>query len=115
LTSAAQARVAGLEEEVEENNVEGILDDLNLPEDTVALPSSLPLSSSTPKIARSIRQLGLKRFADFFKIRVTFVVSLYIKLGFEAFISPRLPFLDKEITQSPSALLEIGTPSRLDD
>jgi len=43
------------------------MDDLDLPEDTVALPSSLPLSSSFPKIARSIRQLGLKGFADFFQ------------------------------------------------
>ena len=107
LTSAAQARVAGLEEQVEENNVEGILDDLDLPEDTVASPSSSPLSSSSPKIARSIRQLGLKRFADFFKIPVIFDFSPYIKPAFAAFITPRLPVLDRENTQSPSALLEL--------
>ena len=107
LTSSAQARVAGLEEEVEENNLEGILDDLDLPEDTVASPFSSPLSSSSPKIARSIRQLGLKRFADFFKIPVTFDFSSYIKPAFTAFITPRLPVIDRENTQSPSALLEL--------
>ena len=91
LTSAAQARVTGLEEEVENNNVEGNLDDMDLPEDTVASPSSSPLSASSPKIVRSsysIRQLGLKRFADFFKIPVTFDFSPYKKPVFTSFITP---------------------------
>jgi U3 small nucleolar RNA-associated protein 20 len=109
LTSAAQACVTGLEEEVEETNVdeEGILDDLEVPEDTVASPSSSSLSSSSPKIVRSIRQLGLKRFADFFRIPVTFDFSSYMRPAFASFITPRLPVLDRENTQSPSALLEL--------
>ena len=110
LTSAAQGCIAGLEEEeMEENNVEeveGILDDLDVPEAIVS-PSSSPLSSSSPKIIRSIRQLGLKRFADFFKIPVTFDFSPYMKPAFASFITPRLPVLDRENTQSPSALLEL--------
>ena len=106
MTSAAQARAAGLEEEVEENN-EGILDDLDVPEDTVISPSSSPLSFSSPKIVRSIRQLGLKRFADFFKIPVNFDFSSYIKPAFASFITPRLSVLDRENTQSPSALLDL--------
>lgn len=110
LTSVAQACIAGLEEDIEDNNVEeveGIVDDLDVPEDTVTLPSSSPLSSSSPKIARSIRQLGLKRFADFFKIPVTFDFSSYMRSAFASFITPRLPVLDRENTQSPSALLEL--------
>ena len=83
---------------------------MDLPEDAVTSPSSSLLSSS-PKIARSIRQLGLKLFADFFKIPVTFVtfhhIMAYIKPAFVAFITPRLLFLDRENTQSPSALLEL--------
>ena len=106
LTSAAQARAAGLEEGVEENNIEGILDDLDLPQDTVVSPSSSPPSSSSPKIVRS-RQLGLKRFADFFENPVNFDFSSYKKPAFASFVTPRLPVLDRENTQSPSALLEL--------
>ena len=80
---------------------------MDLPENAVASPSSSPLSSSSPKIVRSIRQLGLKRFADFFKIPVTFDFSPYVKPAFASFITPRLPVLDKENSQSPSALLEL--------
>lgn len=108
LTSAAQTCITGLE--VEENNVkevEGIVDDLDVPEETVASPSSSPLSSSSPKIIRSIRQLGLKRFADFFRVLVTFDFSSYMRSAFASFITPRLPVLDRENTQSPSALLEL--------
>ena len=107
LTSAAQSYVAGLEE-VEETNVEegeGIPDYLDVSEDTVS-PSSPP-SFSSPKIVRSIRQLGLKRFADFFRVPVTFDFSSYMRPAFTSFITPRLPALDRENTQSPSALLEL--------
>ena len=107
LTSTAQACIAGSEGDIEENSgeeVEGILDDLDTPED-IASPS--PLSSSSPKIVRSIRQLGLKRFADFFRIPVTFDFSSYMGTAFASFITPRLAVLDRENTQSPSALLEL--------
>ena len=75
----------------------------------VVSPSSSPLSSSSPKIVRSIRQLGLQRLADFFRIPVTFVFFFpsYMLSAFACFITPRLPVLDKENTQLPSALLEL--------
>ncbi|KAF8623398.1 hypothetical protein AX17_007436 [Amanita inopinata Kibby_2008] len=63
--------------------------------------------ASAPKIYRSIRQLGLKRLADFFRCPVYFDFEPYLKASFASFISPRLAFLDKENTQAPSALLEL--------
>ncbi|KAJ7756392.1 armadillo-type protein [Mycena maculata] len=63
--------------------------------------------SSTSKILRSIRQLGLKRLADFFRCPVQFDYAPYIQAAFPAFISPRLASLDKENTQAPSTLLEL--------
>ncbi|KAJ7104174.1 armadillo-type protein, partial [Mycena belliarum] len=59
------------------------------------------------KILRSIRQLGLKRLADFFRCPVHYDYAPYMQAAFSAFISPRLPALDKENTQAPSALLEL--------
>ncbi|KAI9063947.1 hypothetical protein FKP32DRAFT_1603293 [Trametes sanguinea] len=56
---------------------------------------------------RSIRQLGLKRFADFFRAPIFYDFSPYLSEAFRACISPRLPSLDLENTQSPSALLDL--------
>ncbi|KAI0070349.1 hypothetical protein K474DRAFT_1670178 [Panus rudis PR-1116 ss-1] len=56
---------------------------------------------------RSIRQLGLKRFADFFRVPVSFDFTPYMPEVFRSFISPRLPVLDIENTQAPSSLLEL--------
>ncbi|THV05319.1 hypothetical protein K435DRAFT_120793 [Dendrothele bispora CBS 962.96] len=64
-------------------------------------------SSSSSRTIRSIRQLGLKRLADFFKCPVSFDFGPWLKEGFPAFISPRLPALHMENTQAPSALLEL--------
>lgn len=64
-------------------------------------------ATSSSKIVRSIRQLGLKRFADFFRCPIPFDFSPYMEAAFTAFISPRLPALDKENTQAPSAILEL--------
>ena len=64
-------------------------------------------SSSSPKVFRSIRHVGLKRFADFFQCPVPFDYSPYIPTSFTMFISPRLSDLDKENTQAPSALLQL--------
>ena len=67
-----------------------------------------PASSSHPtKAYRSIRQLGLKRMADFFRCPVYFDFAPFLKSSFPSFISPRLGSLDKENTQAPSALLEL--------
>ena len=56
---------------------------------------------------KTIRSLGLKRFADFFRCPVDFNFAPYMPQVFEAIISPRLPKLDQENTQAPSALLEL--------
>ncbi|KAF5369330.1 hypothetical protein D9758_002676 [Tetrapyrgos nigripes] len=64
-------------------------------------------STSSTRSARTIRQLGLKRLADFFKCPVSFDFGPWIRASFPAFISPRLPLLNKENTQAPSALLEL--------
>lgn len=56
---------------------------------------------------RVIRQLGLKRFADFFRCPVSHDFKPYLKEAYRVLISPRLTTLDLENTQSPSALLEL--------
>ncbi|KAJ7637747.1 armadillo-type protein [Mycena polygramma] len=64
-------------------------------------------ATSASKILRSIRQLGLKRLADFFRCPAQFDYAPYMQAAFSAFISPRLASLDRENTQAPSALLEL--------
>ncbi|KAK0189706.1 hypothetical protein F5146DRAFT_1052188 [Armillaria mellea] len=63
----------------------------------------LPVAKAT----RAIRQLGTKRFSDFFQCPVSFNFEPYLQASFTSFISPRIPLLDKENIQSPSALLEL--------
>ncbi|KIJ13504.1 hypothetical protein PAXINDRAFT_100613 [Paxillus involutus ATCC 200175] len=63
--------------------------------------------ASTIKPMRSIRQLGLRRLADFFRSPVSFDYSPYLRACFDAIISPRLALFDQENTQAPSALLDI--------
>ncbi|KAI0333223.1 hypothetical protein GY45DRAFT_1319830 [Cubamyces sp. BRFM 1775] len=64
-------------------------------------------TTSSSRTLRSIRQLGLKRFADFFRAPITYDFSRYLPEAFRTCISPRLPSLDLENTQSPSALLDL--------
>ena len=78
-----------------------------IPARTVHLLPLPPRPHISPKIVRSIRQLGLKRFADFFRCPIPFDFSPYVEAAFTAFISPRLPALDKENIQAPSAILEL--------
>ena len=59
------------------------------------------------KRARSVRQLGLKRFADFFRHPVSFNFKPFMAQAFQTCISPRLPTLDQENTQAPSAMMEL--------
>ncbi|CAG8668326.1 8263_t:CDS:2, partial [Acaulospora morrowiae] len=56
---------------------------------------------------KSIRQLGLKRIVDFFKIPFSFNYQPYIKEMFRSFISIRIPKFNTENTQAPSALMEL--------
>ncbi|PFH47399.1 hypothetical protein AMATHDRAFT_67804 [Amanita thiersii Skay4041] len=63
--------------------------------------------SSSSKVYRSIRQLGLKRLADFFRAPVSFDFDPFLKASFPLFISPRLASFAIENTQAPSPLLEL--------
>jgi len=65
------------------------------------------LQTSPSKQLRTVRQLGLRRLADFFRISVSFNFEPYMKEAFRAIFSPRLASLPKENTQAPSALLEL--------
>ncbi|KZV87291.1 hypothetical protein EXIGLDRAFT_773803 [Exidia glandulosa HHB12029] len=57
---------------------------------------------------RAVRQAGLKRLATFFRFPAqTFDFAPYLRFAFASFISPRLPLLDRENTQAPSALLQM--------
>jgi U3 small nucleolar RNA-associated protein 20 len=79
-------------------------------EETAELEEQDDLIAGAPlphKIARNIRQLGLKRLVEFFRLQVTFDFRPYLPAAFRGFISPRLPVLDRENTQSPSTLLEL--------
>jgi U3 small nucleolar RNA-associated protein 20 len=91
---------------VEVHTLEGeedLEDELNRLDDIpVSGPSTFPL-----KVTRSIRQIGVKRFADFFRIPAVFDFTPYMPAAFESFITPRLSSFDKENTQAPSALLEL--------
>jgi U3 small nucleolar RNA-associated protein 20 len=61
----------------------------------------------TNKAARTIRQMGIKRFTDFFRCPINFNFTPYLSRAFEVMISPRVDRIDVENTQSPSALLEL--------
>lgn len=64
-------------------------------------------AEGTSRNTKTMRSLGLKRFADFFRCPVSFDFTPYMPQVFEFIISPRLPRLDQENTQAPSALLEL--------
>ncbi|KDR69878.1 hypothetical protein GALMADRAFT_255731 [Galerina marginata CBS 339.88] len=105
VTATAQARIDGtLDQEVGDTEGDDIVVDdaevLGEVEETDG-----PTTAS--KAVRSIRQLGLKRFADFFRVPILFDFSPYMPPVFAKLITPRLPALDRENTQAPSALLEL--------
>ena len=78
--------------------------------ETAGLEEQEELTAGAPlphKVARNIRQLGLKRLVEFFRSHVTFDFRPYLPAAFRGFISPRLPALDRENTQAPSTLLEL--------
>ncbi|KAH8831231.1 armadillo-type protein [Flagelloscypha sp. PMI_526] len=68
-------------------------------------------STGNIKALRSIRQLGLKRIAQFLLTSLpdstSFEFRPFLQVAFPSFIVPRLPLLAKENTQSPSALLDL--------
>jgi len=85
-------------------------DNKDLEEDMEHLPDDVEdadLQASSPKQLRTIRQLGIRRLADFFRIAVPFNFEPYMKEAFHALLSPRLEALPRENTQAPSGLLEL--------
>ncbi|CAE6411743.1 unnamed protein product [Rhizoctonia solani] len=68
-----------------------------------------PADEQTLRQARTIRQIGLKRFIDFFRSAAaeSFDFSGYLPTAFQWFISPRVPFLARENTQAPSGILDL--------
>lgn len=87
----------------EDDEEEVLEDEMNyVDEIPVSGPSTSPL-----KVTRSIRQIGVKRFTDFFSIPAVFDFTPYMPTAFKFFITPRLSSFDKENTQAPSALLEL--------
>ncbi|KAL4079019.1 armadillo-type protein [Scleroderma citrinum] len=83
-------------EEQEENDDDGAEVDVEDSNGTTAARS-----------VRPIRQLGLRRLADFFRAPIVFDFTPFLPATFDAIIAPRLAVLDQENTQAPSALLEI--------
>jgi U3 small nucleolar RNA-associated protein 20 len=65
------------------------------------------LQASSPKSLRVIRQLGMRRLAEFFRNSTSFDFTKYMSELFRTLISPRLASLPSENTQAPSALLDI--------
>jgi U3 small nucleolar RNA-associated protein 20 len=63
--------------------------------------------SSSPKQLRTIRQLGFRRLAGFFRISDSFDFGPYMTELFRTVVSPRLASLPRENTQAPSALMEL--------
>ncbi|RXW23686.1 hypothetical protein EST38_g2153 [Candolleomyces aberdarensis] len=61
----------------------------------------------SPKVLRSIRQLGLKRLADFFRVPIVFPFEPYLAASFKSIVSPRLEAFARENIQSPSAILDL--------
>lgn len=76
-------------------------------EDTDAEVDVTVDEGSMARMMRSVRQLGLRRLADFFRNPVFFDYAPYLRASFDAIISPRLALLDQENTQAPSALLDV--------
>jgi len=90
---------------VEVHTLEGEEEE-DLEDDVDEIPISGP-STLHLKVTRAIRQIGVKRFTDFFGIPAVFDFTPYMPTAFKSFITPRLSSFNKENTQAPSALLEL--------
>ena len=91
-----------------QKQIEGEKNDAEAPEpeeDSEEEDAKVP--ANTSRTFKTIRQLSLKRFAQFCKSPVHFDFSPFIHTAFRAAISPRLPALPQENSQAPSALLEL--------
>ncbi|KAG9319004.1 hypothetical protein JVU11DRAFT_1124 [Chiua virens] len=110
LTAAVQTRLGG-SKQIEVSAASGIDDTQGEEEedreDTAAEADTNVDEGSVMRTMRSIRQLGFRRLADFFRNPVSFDYSPYLRTSFDAIFSPRITLLDQENTQAPSALLEV--------
>ncbi|KAG8958312.1 U3 snoRNP protein [Tulasnella sp. 419] len=88
----------------------GVDPQLNSDESIEPVAEEVELEDPDPrstKGARQARQLGLRRFADFFKVPSSFNFRPYMAAAFSSFISPRLSRFAWENCQAPTALLEV--------
>ena len=91
-----------------QKRTEGTKSDAEAPEPEEDLEEEdTAFSTNTSRTFKTIRQLSLKRFAQFCKSPVHFDFSPFIHTVFRTAISPRLPVLAQENSQAPSALLEL--------
>ena len=112
LTAAAQAQLGGPKQTEAPgvsggSEIRGEEEEEEDREDTETEADAHVDEGSTSRTIRSIRQLGFRRLADFFRNPVSFDFSPYLRASFDAIISPRLALLDQENTQAPSALLDV--------
>ncbi|CAG8656331.1 14206_t:CDS:10, partial [Dentiscutata erythropus] len=85
-------------------------DQLDIKTDSNIIPDNIETANDVKdrnQQFKIIRQLGLKRINEFFKIRSSFNYQPYINAMFNSFISLRIPKLNIENTQAPSALMEL--------
>ena len=101
LTSHAQGSLEALRQDNKDPDPEGDIE--LLPEEV----EEADLQASSPKQLRTVRQLGIRRFTDFFRISVPFNFEPYMKEAFRALLSLRLASLPRENTQAPSGLLDL--------
>lgn len=100
--------IGGAQSTLDAQKAKGDVVDEDAEEDPVVEEDEEEEHGSGPSRAlRTVRQLGLKRFADFFRSPIAYDFGPYMPEAFRAFISPRLPSLDQENTQAPSALLDL--------
>ncbi|KAF8589509.1 hypothetical protein K439DRAFT_362879 [Ramaria rubella] len=103
LVAMAQATLQSVPDVVEHLETQGIEQEADVVmDDAVSLTNSLDARS-----VRTVRQLGVKRFTDFFRCDASFDFQGYLPSAFATFISPRLAILERENTQSPSAIMEL--------
>ena len=94
-----------------QSSLEALRQDNKDPEEDIELlpdeAEDTDLQASSSKQLRTVRQLGVRRFADFCRISDSFNFEPYMKEAFRALVSPRLGSLPRENTQAPSGLLEL--------
>ena len=81
--------------------------DAEAPEPEESAEEDAKVSASASRTFKTIRQLSLKRLAQFCKSPVDFDFSPFVHAAFRTAISPRLPTFAQENSQAPSALLEL--------